>query len=163
MILSWSLMRASLQYRYSPHPSRPRKDQAAQTVMTLPHEEYKKVLSAIPIVCVDCLVVNENEEYLLVKRANPPLKGEYWVPGGRLYKNERILDAVHRKMREEVGIGVDVVTILGILEFFDPASEYSECGVHTISIVHLVKPLSYDIKLDDQATDWVGSKSCRKN
>ena len=94
---------------------------------------------------------------------NPPLKGEYWVPGGRLYKNERILDAVHRKMREEVGIGVDVVTILGILEFFDPASEYSECGVHTISIVHLVKPLSYDIKLDDQATDWVGSKSCRKN
>ena len=70
----------------SDHPSRPRKDQAAQTVMTLPHEEYKKVLSAIPIVCVDCLVVNENEEYLLVKRANPPLKGEYWVPGGRLYK-----------------------------------------------------------------------------
>jgi colanic acid biosynthesis protein WcaH len=91
--------------------------------VTLPHEEYKKLLSAIPIVCVDCLVVNENEEYLLVKRANPPLKGEYWVPGGRLYKNERMLDAVHRKMREEVGIGVDVVTILGILEFFDPASE----------------------------------------
>ena len=72
-------------------------------------------------------------------------------------------DGARSVVREEVGIGVDVVTILGILEFFDPASEYSECGVHTISIVHLVKPLSYDIKLDDQATDWVGSKSCRKN
>jgi colanic acid biosynthesis protein WcaH len=125
-----------------------------ETVMILPSEEYKNVLSAIPIVCVDCLVVNENGEYLLVKRANPPLKGEYWVPGGRLYKNERILEAVHRKMREEIGIGVDVVTILGILEFFDPANEYSEGGVHTISIVYLVKPLSYDIKLDAQATDW---------
>jgi colanic acid biosynthesis protein WcaH len=122
--------------------------------MILPSEEYKNVLSAIPIVCVDCLVVNESGEHLLVKRANPPLKGEYWVPGGRLYKNERILDAVHRKMREEIGIGVDVVTILGILEFFAPANEYSEGGVHTISIVYLVKPLSYDIKLDGQATDW---------
>jgi colanic acid biosynthesis protein WcaH len=122
--------------------------------MILSSEEYKNALSAIPIVCVDCLVVNENGEYLLVRRANSPLKGEYWVPGGRLYKNERILDAVHRKMREEIGIGVDVVTILGILEFFDSPNEYSEGGVHTISIVHLVKPLSHDIKLDDQHTDW---------
>jgi hypothetical protein len=40
----------------------------------------------------------------------------------------------------------------------DPANEYSEGGLHTISIVHLVKPLSYDIKLDDQATDWGWSK-----
>ena len=103
----------------SDHPSRPRKDQAAQTVVT-PPEEYKKVLSAIPIVCVDCLVVNENEEYLLVKRANPPLKSEYWVPGGRLYKNGRIFDAVHRKMREEVGIGVDVVQSLVFLNFSTP-------------------------------------------
>src|SRR5215510_12408575 len=118
----------------SDHPSRPRKDQAAQTVMTLPHEEYKKVLSAIPIVCVDCLVVNENEEYLLVKRANPPLKGEYWVPGGRLYKNERILDAVHRKMREEIGIGVDVVTILGILEFFRTSTSKVVCTQSALCI-----------------------------
>ena len=51
--------------------------------MILPSEEYKNVLSAIPIVCIDCLVVNESGEHLLVKRANPPLKGEYWVPGGR--------------------------------------------------------------------------------
>src|SRR5205809_1088986 len=105
--------------------------------MLLPSEEYKAVLSIVPIICVDCLVVNENGEYLLVKRANPPLKGEYWVPGGRLYNNERILDAVHRKMREEIGIEVDVVTIAGILEFFDSSNEYSEGGLHTISIVHL--------------------------
>ena len=51
--------------------------------MILPSEEYKNVLSAIPIVCVDRLVVNESGEHLLVKRANPRLKGEYWVPGGR--------------------------------------------------------------------------------
>src|SRR5689334_15516210 len=107
--------------------------------MIVPSEEYKNVLSTVPIVCVDCLVVNDNGEYLLVRRANSPLKGEYWVPGGRLYKNERILDGVHRKMREEIGISVDVVTILGIFEFFEPANESSEGGVHTISIVHLVK------------------------
>ena len=49
--------------------------------MILPTEEYRRVASAVPIICVDCL---------LVKRANPPLKDEYWVPGGRVYKNERL-------------------------------------------------------------------------
>jgi len=68
--------------------------------MELPVAEYRKVLSAVPIVCVDCLVVNDASEYLLVKRRNEPLKGEYWVPGGRIYKNERLVEAVRRKMRE---------------------------------------------------------------
>ncbi len=36
-------------------------------------------------------------------------------------------------------------------------------GLHTMSIVHLVKPLSYDIKLDDQATDWGWFKELPEN
>jgi colanic acid biosynthesis protein WcaH len=122
--------------------------------MILPTEEYRRVASAVPIICVDCLVVNEEGQFLLVKRANPPLKDEYWVPGGRVYKNERLIDAVHRKMREEIGVDVEVVVSLGIFEYFDGTPEREDPGFHTVSIVYLVKPLSYEIKIDNQSTDW---------
>jgi colanic acid biosynthesis protein WcaH len=123
--------------------------------MKLSYEDYKKFLSSMPIVCVDCLVVNDNGEYLLVKRKNEPLKGEYWVPGGRLQKNERLADAVRRKMREEIGVDVDIIENVGFFEeFFDKTEQNAEGGVHSISVVYRVKPKSYDIKLDDQSDDW---------
>lgn len=109
----------------------------------------------MPIVCVDCLVVNNKGEYLLVKRKNEPLKGEYWVPGGRVHKNEKLVDAVHRKMREEIGVDVDVIENVGFFEeFFDATEQNAEGGVHSISVVYRVKPRSNKIKLDDQSIEW---------
>ncbi len=109
----------------------------------------------MPVVCVDCLVVNERDEYLLVKRKNEPLKGEFWVPGGRLYKHERLVDAVHRKMREEIGVDVDIIKSVGFFEeFFENSREGAEGGVHLISIVFKVKPRTYDIRLDNQSGEW---------
>jgi colanic acid biosynthesis protein WcaH len=123
--------------------------------MKLAVEEYRKILSTVPIVCVDCLVINDKGEYLLVKRKNEPLKGEYWVPGGRLHKNERLTDAVRRKMREEIGVEVEIVKGLGYFEeFFERTAEGAEGGAHSISFLYLVKPKSYDMRLDDQSLEW---------
>lgn len=109
----------------------------------------------MPIVCVDCLVVNERGEFLLVKRGNEPLIGEYWVPGGRVRKGERLVDAVHRKMREEIGVDVDILENVGFFEeFYEKTSENAEGGVHSISFVYLVKPKNHNIKLDTQSSAW---------
>lgn len=123
--------------------------------MKLSLEDYRKFLSAMPIVCVDCLVVNEKGEYLLVKRKNEPLKGEYWVPGGRLHKNERLVDAVRRKMQEEIGVEVEILKSLGFFEeFFERTAEQAAGGAHSISLLYLVKPKTFDIRLDDQSLEW---------
>lgn len=123
--------------------------------MLLPVEQYRRVLGMMPILCVDCLVVNTSGEYLLVKRKNEPLKGEYWVPGGRVHKNERLTDAVRRKMREEIGVGVEIVKCCGFFEeFFDKSAENAENGVHAVSFLYLVKPCGDRIKLDDQSSEW---------
>src|SRR6266568_7285147 len=120
--------------------------------MHLSSEEYRRVLSVMPIVCVDCLVMNESHEFLLVQRENEPLKGEYWVPGGRVYKGERLVDAVHRKMREEIGVDVEVVDNVGFFELFQDRTEQNATGgVHSISIVYLVRPKSCAIMLDNQS------------
>jgi colanic acid biosynthesis protein WcaH len=100
-------------------------------------------------------VINDRGEFLLVKRANEPLLGEHWVPGGRVYKGERLLDAVHRKMREEIGVDVDIVENVGFFEeFHEKTKENAVGGAHSISFVYLVKPKSYDIKLDPQSSEW---------
>ena len=43
---------------------------------------------------------------LLVLRANPPGKGEWAVPGGRVLPGETLEQAVEREVREETGIVV---------------------------------------------------------
>ena len=123
--------------------------------MRLPFEEYRKVLSSVPIVCVDCVVLNDRGEVLLVKRKNEPLKDEFWVPGGRVHKGERLTNAVHRKMREELGVDVEIIENLGFFEeFFEKTAENADGGVHSISFVYLVKPKSQDFSLDDQSAEW---------
>ena len=42
--------------------------------MILPEADYIKVMSSVPIVCVDGLVVNSKKEFLLVKRKMNHLK-----------------------------------------------------------------------------------------
>jgi GDP-mannose mannosyl hydrolase len=121
----------------------------------VPFEEYRRFLSTMPIVCVDCLVVNDRGEFLLVKRENEPLMGEYWMPGGRVHKGERLVEAAQRKMREEIGVDVDIVENVGFFEFFyEKTKEKAEGGVHSISFVYLVKPKRRDIRLDSQSSAW---------
>jgi colanic acid biosynthesis protein WcaH len=123
--------------------------------MILPESDYKKVMESMPVVCIDCLVQNDEGEFLLVKRMNEPLKNEFWVPGGRLFKHERLHDAVRRKMREELGIDVRIVRNLGFFEeFFDKTAQNATGGFHAISFLYLVKPLGNEISLDRQSSDW---------
>ena len=123
--------------------------------MILPEDDYKKILSTVPIVCVDCLVMNEQKEFLLVKRKNQPLKDEYWVPGGRVHKNEKLASSVHRKMRDEIGVEVEIVRLLGFFEeIFLETKQNAQGGVHSISFLYEVKPMDGIIKLDHQSADW---------
>jgi hypothetical protein len=130
--------------------------------MKPPLAEYKRVLSALLIVCVDCLVLNDKGEFLLVKGKNEPLKGEYWIPGGRIYKNERLVDAVHRKMREEIGVEVEIVRKLGFFEeFFDKTVEGSkEACTRSASFIWSGHPATTSSSTT-KARNGPGSRICR--
>ena len=112
----------------------------------------------MPVLCVD-MVVRHKGKFLLVKRKNEPLKDQYWLPGGRVLKGERITQAVHRKMKEEVGIKVKIIKSLGYFDKVFPKNKYnSKTGFHGLSIVFLVEPFSTNIVLDEQSDDWKFSK-----
>lgn len=94
--------------------------------MWLPDETFKSVIQHTPLISIDLIVRNEQGEVLLGKRVNAPAKGYWFVPGGRVRKNETLDDAFVRLVREELGIESSITRadakFLGVFEHF-----YNDC------------------------------------
>lgn len=121
--------------------------------MHIPLEEYKSILESMPILCVDCIIIHQGR-YLLVKRKNKPLEGKFWLPGGRVYRGERLEQAVVRKMLQEIGIQVKVTGFAGLHEYIYEENEYGLDYVHTLSAVFYASPLNTDVLLDKQSSSY---------
>ena len=81
----------------------------------IPAKIYKKIVELVPIVCVDIIIFYQGK-YVLVKRKTEPLKGKWWIPGGRAYKGEESLETAKRKMKNEVGLKSNDIRLYGIYE-----------------------------------------------
>lgn len=120
----------------------------------IPEELYADIVDNIPIVCVD-LVIYYGHRVLLVKRKQEPLRGEWFFPGGRVLRNEKLKDAVHRKAMEELNLSVSIKRQIGVYEFFFDKHSCSPTGSHVISIAYLVQPVGIpEIKVDDTSYDY---------
>jgi colanic acid biosynthesis protein WcaH len=123
----------------------------------IPEVEYKNIMSLMPLLCVDGVLIGPDNKFLLVKRNNEPLKGSWWVPGGRVLKGETLEDAFIRKMQEEVGIDLNRSDIdcLGFFEATSMAHDRTEDGVlHSVSIVFSANIEQVGFVLDDQSTEF---------
>ena len=82
--------------------------------------EFAEVVRLTPLVSIDLILRNSNGDALLGVRNNEPAKGFYFVPGGRILKNERIADAFQRILLSETGALADIgqSTFKGVFEHF---------------------------------------------
>lgn len=131
----------------------------------IPADEYARIIEALPILCVDVVVRNSMDEYLLVKRANEPLKDQWWVVGGRVLKGETLEQAAIRKVREEIGLKVNFVEPIG---YYEDTAEMNSFGLstplHSVSVVFsTVVDKRQQVKLDYQSTDWKYSNELPTN
>jgi len=116
----------------------------------IPDDEWRTIIENVPLVSVD-LVVEYDGGILLGKRENEPAKGEWFVPGGTVLKNERLSEAVHRVATEELGCAVDIVESLGTFEHFYETSELPEVdSKHYVANGFIVRPKSEPVVGDDQ-------------
>ena len=88
----------------------------------IPPADWRTIVENVPLVSVD-IVVEYDGGVLLGKRENEPVKGEWFVPGGTVLKNESRTDAVHRVAEEELGEPVIIDECLGTYEHFYDTSE----------------------------------------
>lgn len=123
----------------------------------LPKEIYAKLVNDCVVCCVDCLLVRVNKqeqdssngttnwkkECLLVKRTSEPVKGVWWLPGGRLWKGETFFDAAIRKAKEETGLSnVKPIQVLGVWNTLFPTSHWDNeisKGTQTVNPIVLVE------------------------
>jgi 8-oxo-dGTP diphosphatase len=70
---------------------------------------------ARPFIGVGGVVIDRGRA-LLVRRARPPLQGQWSVPGGGLEAGETIAAGIAREVREETGLEVRVLHQLGVFE-----------------------------------------------
>ena len=122
--------------------------------MFIKEDLYKEIIKSVPILCVDLLIYLD-DKYLLVKRNDNPLKGEWWVPGGRVLLGEDCISAAKRKLSEELGIHSNNLRIYGIYEDYFEESSFGTHQYHTVSIVYLLEVKDIDnVNLNSTSSDW---------
>ena len=70
--------------------------------MFLTEKDYSQVIRFVPVTTIDLCVINK-KKILLGRRNNPPAKDYFFVPGGRIYKNETLDKAFDRIIKDELG------------------------------------------------------------
>ena len=68
-----------------------------------------------PVLAVSAAVIRGGK-VLIVRRARPPARGVYTLPGGGVEVGENLLEAVAREVREETGLAVQPVALAGYRE-----------------------------------------------
>ncbi|WP_324295571.1 NUDIX domain-containing protein [Rheinheimera sp. UJ51] len=61
--------------------------------MFLDNSTFSTVLASTPLVSIDLLIENTKGEILLGERKNRPAQGFWFVPSGRILKNESLAAA----------------------------------------------------------------------
>lgn len=128
----------------------------------IPRNEYKIIMENMPILCVD-LIIQKDKRILVGLRKDQPLKEEWWLPGGRIFKNERLREAVIRKAKEELNLKVIIEKELGTYEMMEEKGLFGDLktGIHTLSVVFQVYPLNEkEIKLNESHEEykWISPK-----
>lgn len=79
-------------------------------------EQLFRVIGLTPLVSVDLVVRNDKEEVLLGYRTNRPAKDCWFVPGGRINKNERLQNALKRISLAELGLALEKGDLIGAFD-----------------------------------------------
>lgn len=100
--------------------------------MWLPDETFRTVVAFTPLVSIDLVVENAEGEILLGQRLNRPAQGFWFVPGGRIQKNETLDAAFRRLTQGELGLAFErsQARLLDVYEHFYADSVFGEAATN---------------------------------
>jgi len=109
-------------------------------------EQFLKVIDSTPLVSIDLILEDPQGEILLGKRNNRPAQDYWFVPGGRIRKNEKLADAIKRISLAELGTEL-TLSDGQLLGAFDHIYDDNFSGVDGINTHYVV--LAYKISLKE--------------
>ncbi|MHA1490740.1 MAG: NUDIX domain-containing protein [Promethearchaeota archaeon] len=98
-----------------------------------------------PSLTVDAVILYNKSNIILIRRKNPPFKGELALPGGFVDVGETVENACIREVCEETSMNVKIIKLIGV--FSDPSRDPRG---HTVTIAFLCEPLTRNEKIKAQ-------------
>lgn len=100
-------------------------------------EQFLEIIKQTPLVSIDLILEDGQGKILLGKRLNRPAQGYWFVPGGRIRKNETIAEAMQRISRAELGweISMPDTRLLGAYNHFYSDNYLARDGIGTHYVV----------------------------
>jgi colanic acid biosynthesis protein WcaH len=110
----------------------------------LADSDFLQLIRVAPLVAVDVILKDAAGCVLLVQREDEPASGYFFVPGGRIFKNEPIATVFRRLMADELGltVGFEGARLLGAFEHIYANNRFGAPGTGTHYVV-----LAYEKKL----------------
>jgi 8-oxo-dGTP diphosphatase len=105
----------------------------------------------LPLVGVGAIII-EGDRVLLVKRAHPPIQGQWSIPGGVLEVGEMVREAAVREAHEETGLMVQPGELLGVYDRIlrDPEQRVQ---YHYVLIDFLCRPVGGELLAASDAAE----------
>ncbi len=104
-----------------------------------------------PFIGVGAVIVQDNRA-LLIRRGQPPLLGEWSLPGGVLECGETLREATIREALEETGLVVEVGEMLGVYERII-RSDDARVRYHYVLIDFLCRKVAGELKAGSDAAE----------
>lgn len=101
-----------------------------------------------PKLTVDVVLPMEGGGVVLIKRKNEPFVGRWALPGGFVDVGETVEDAAVREMREETGLDVELVRLVGV--YSEPTRDPRG---HYVSVVFLARLVGGRLAADTDADE----------
>lgn len=122
--------------------------------MLLSKQAFTQIIANTPLVSIDLVVKNPQGQFLLGWRKNRPAKNFWFVPGGRIQKNERLNDAFIRLTETELGqrITMNDAQWKGLYEHFYDDFVFADETEEQVSTHYVV--LAFEITLDSGGIDF---------
>lgn len=124
--------------------------------MFLRQDDFATVVRSTPLVSIDLIVENAQGEFLLGKRLNRPAQGFWFVPGGRVQKDEPLSAAFGRLTEAELGqrLPLSAGEFYGVWQhFYDDNFSGEDFSTHYIVLGFRLRVQARDLALPDAQHD----------
>jgi colanic acid biosynthesis protein WcaH len=122
----------------------------------LKEDIFKCVIEHTNLFAFDLVIKNNFNQVLLAKRENMPAKGFWFVPGGRVHKNEDLNDAFKRILSSETGLNINSfksMKQIGLYNHIYDENFFDENSFNTHYIVYSIELFLKDNSIENIVLD----------
>jgi colanic acid biosynthesis protein WcaH len=118
------------------------------TRQKLSESEFARLIRVAPLVAIDAILRDSDNKVLLMLRNDEPARNCYFVPDGRILKDETISVAFERIVKSETGCDAsfDSARLIGAYDHFYSTNRFQQEGYGTHYVV-----LAYEVALNGGA------------